>query len=101
MLILLALTIVQRLVGFGRSVLLCRWLDPEQLGQWDLAFGFLLLAAPTAVLGLPGSFRRYVEHYRQRGQLRSFLRQTTLFTAALDARGRGGHRLGQPAGSPS
>jgi O-antigen/teichoic acid export membrane protein len=83
MLILLALTVVQRLVGFGRSVLLCRWLDPEQLGEWDMAFGFLVLAAPAAVLGLPGSFRRYVEHYRQRGQLRSFLRQTTLFTAAL------------------
>jgi O-antigen/teichoic acid export membrane protein len=83
MLILLALTLVQRLVGFGRSVLLCRWLDPEQLGQWDMAFGFLILAAPAAVLGLPGSFRRYVEHYRQQGQLRSFLRQTTLFTALL------------------
>src|SRR5689334_12962762 len=83
MLILLALTVVQRLVGFGRSVLLCRWLEPEQLGQWDMIFGFLVLAAPTAVLGLPGSFRRYVEQYRQRGQLRNFLRQTSLFTAAL------------------
>ena len=32
MLILLALTVVQRVVGFGRSVLLCRWLDPGATG---------------------------------------------------------------------
>jgi len=73
---LFALTAVQRLVGFLRGILFCRWLDAEQLGRWDLAFGFLMLAAPLAVLGLPGSFGRYVEHYRQRGQLRPFLRRT-------------------------
>lgn len=75
--ILFALTIVQRLVGFLRGVLFCRWLDAEQLGQWDLAFSFLVLAAPLAVLGLPGSFGRYVETYRAGGQLRAFLRRTT------------------------
>lgn len=82
-LILLTLTVVQRLVGFARSVLFCRWLEPEELGEWDMAWGFLLLAAPVAVLGLPGSFGRYVEHYRQRGNLRSFLRQAGLFIASL------------------
>jgi O-antigen/teichoic acid export membrane protein len=75
-LMLFALTVVQRLVGFLRGILFCRWLDAEQLGQWDMAFGFLMLAAPLAVLGLPGSFGRYAEYYRQRGQLRSFLRRT-------------------------
>lgn len=75
--ILFALTIVQRLVGFLRGVLFCRWLDAEQLGQWDLAFSFLVLLAPLAVLGLPGSFGRYVETYRRQGQLRMFLRRTT------------------------
>lgn len=75
--ILLALTIVQRLVGFLRSILFCRWLDAEQLGQWDLAFNFLMLAAPLAVFGLPGSFGRYVETYRDSGRLRAFLRRTT------------------------
>jgi O-antigen/teichoic acid export membrane protein len=82
---LLAVTVVQRLVGFGRGVIFCRWLTPEALGQWDLAFGFLLLAAPVAVLGLPGSFGRYVEYYRQRGQLRAFLRRATTWTVVFAA----------------
>ena len=81
--ILLALTVVQRGVGFARSVLFCRWLDPQDLGQWDMAYGFLMMAAPLAVLGLPGSFGRYVEHYRQQGQLRSFLRRTTSLVVFL------------------
>jgi O-antigen/teichoic acid export membrane protein len=81
--ILLILTVVQRGVGFLRGVFFCRWLDADQLGQWDMAFGFLMLAAPLAVLGLPGSFGRYVEHYRQRGQLKTFLRRTMVCTAVL------------------
>jgi polysaccharide transporter, PST family len=44
---------------------------------------FLLLAAPIIVLGLPGSFGRYLERYRQRGQLRTFLRRATIWTAVL------------------
>lgn len=76
--ILLALTVVQRLVGFVRGILFCRSLDADQLGEWDLAFSFLMLAAPLAVFGLPGSFGRYVETYRASGQLRAFLRRTTL-----------------------
>ena len=51
-LILFAITLLQRGVGFGRSVLVCRWLDADQLGRWDLAFGFLMLAAPVLVLGV-------------------------------------------------
>ena len=81
--ILLLMTIVQRLLGFGRGVLVCRWLDAEQLGQWDVAYGFLLLAAPLAVLGLPGSFGRYFEYFRQRKELRTFLRRTTLWSCGL------------------
>ncbi|HMO85534.1 MAG TPA: oligosaccharide flippase family protein, partial [Lacipirellulaceae bacterium] len=79
--ILLAATIVQRSVGFGRSVLYCRWLTPEALGEWEMVYSFLMLAAPLAVLGVPGSFGRYVEHFRQRGHLRTFLRRTTVWTA--------------------
>ncbi|HEV3021334.1 MAG TPA: lipopolysaccharide biosynthesis protein [Pirellulales bacterium] len=70
---LLGLTVAQRLIGFVRSVLFCRWLEPDQLGQWDLSFGFLVLAAPVALLGLPGSFGRYIEFHRQRGHLKTFL----------------------------
>ncbi len=79
--ILLLVTVFQRSVGFGRGVLFCRWLSPETLGQWEMAYSFLLLAAPLAVLGVPGSFGRYAEHYRQRGHLRTFLRRTSIWTA--------------------
>lgn len=84
---LLALTVVQRVVGFLRSMLFCRWLDADQLGQWDLAFGFLMLAAPLALLGIPGSFGRYLEHYRQQGQLRAFLRRSSLVCLAASTIG--------------
>ncbi|HVW38337.1 MAG TPA: hypothetical protein VHB99_13570, partial [Pirellulales bacterium] len=81
--LLLGLTVAQRLIGFLRGVLFCRWLDAEQLGQWDLCFGFLMMAAPVALLGLPGSFGRYVEYFRQRGELRTFFRRMAFCTALL------------------
>lgn len=81
--VLLAVNVVQRSIGFGRGILFCRWLDPEALGQWDMAYGFLLLAAPVAVLGLPGCFGRYLERYRGQGQLRTFLVRTCVWTATL------------------
>ena len=81
--ILLAANVVQRSVGFGRGILFCRWLSPDELGTWDMAYSFLLLAAPVIVLGLPGSFGRYLEHFRQRGQLRTFLRRASIWTATL------------------
>jgi O-antigen/teichoic acid export membrane protein len=93
----LALMAVQRVVGFFRAILFCRWLDAEQLGLWDMAFGFLMFAAPLAVLALPGVFGRYVEYYRLRGQLRPFLVRTstacvllTLAAVAIIVLGRKG-----------
>lgn len=83
--ILIAVTLVQRSVGFGRGVLFCRWLSPTTLGQWELTYSFLLLAAPLAVLGVPGSFGRYLEHFRQRGHLRTFLWRTSIWTALCTA----------------
>ncbi len=82
-LILLVLTGVQRLIGFVRSLLFCRWLEPDQLGQWDVAWGFLMLAAPLAVLSLPGTFGRYLEYYRAENQLRAFLLRTAVACLAL------------------
>jgi O-antigen/teichoic acid export membrane protein len=81
--ILLIMTLAQRLIGFGRGILFCRWLEPEQIGQWDVAFGFLSLAAPLTVLGLPGSFGRYVEYFRQRGQFHAFLKRTTIVSGLM------------------
>ncbi len=72
------MTLVQRLVGMLRQVLFCGFLSDEELGRWSLAFNFLMLAAPMSVLGIPGSLGRYVEHYRSRNQLRSFLRYAAL-----------------------
>jgi PST family polysaccharide transporter len=81
--ILLVANLVQRSVGFGRGVLFCRWLAPDELGTWDMAYSFLVLAAPVVVLGLPGCFGRYLERFRQRGQLRTFLRRASIWTASL------------------
>jgi len=80
--ILLSMTVAQRVIGFLRGVLFCRWLSLEELGQWDMAFAYLNLAAPLMVLGLPGSFGRYVEYFRQRGQFHLFLRRTAIVTGA-------------------
>jgi len=82
-LILLALTGVQRIVGFCRAVLFCRWLPSDELGQWDMAFSFLMLAAPLAMIALPSCFGRYLEHYRQRGHLRTLVRRTAVAVAGL------------------
>lgn len=87
--ILLVANVIQRSIGFGRSLLLCRWLSREELGTWDMAYSFLLLAAPVIVLGLPGSFGRFLERFRQRGQLRTFLRWATVGSVTLMAIGCG------------
>ena len=48
------LTIVQRGTGFLRSVLVCRFLSPEELGYWNMAKSFLVLAAPLDCFGIAG-----------------------------------------------
>jgi len=84
---LVVLTVAQRFIGLLREILFCRWLAPDELGQWSLSFGFFLLAAPLVVCGLPGSFGRYVAYYRERGQLRPFLVRTTTISGLLAAVG--------------
>lgn len=71
----LVLTVVGRGVGFVRGILFCRMMTDQQLGQWSMVWSFILLLAPLAVLGLPGCFCRFTEHYRQRGQLGTFVRR--------------------------
>ncbi|MCU0711407.1 MAG: oligosaccharide flippase family protein [Pirellula sp.] len=70
---MLIANVLQRGIGFGRNVGFCSFLSEEQLGLWALASSFFVLGAPLAVLGLPGTFGRFVETYRVRGQLPSFL----------------------------
>ncbi|MGB9688442.1 glycosyltransferase [Thermogutta sp.] len=83
MALLLAASVLQRLVGFVRATLFCRWLDASQLGLWDMAFGFLMTATPLVILALPGCLGRYVEYYRQRGMLRLFLKRTAIVSGFL------------------
>ncbi len=74
--ILLGINVVQRSIGFVRSVFFCRLLSPEELGKWDLVFNFVLLAAPFVSLAIPAAFGRYAEYFRGRGQLRTMVRRT-------------------------
>ena len=80
---MMALTVAQRGVGFVRTALFCRLLPEEELGQWSLIFSFVMLAAPLTMLGITGSFGRYVEHYLQRGLARAFFRRTGIAVATL------------------
>lgn len=81
----LILTVVQRLVGFLRNIMFCRFMSDDQLGQWSLIYSFVLLLAPLAVLGLPGCFGRFVEYYQRRGQLMTFLKRINWICGAATA----------------
>ena len=80
---LMVLSCVQPVVAFVRDFLFALWLTPDQLGRWGVAFSYMSLAAPLAVLGITGSFGRYLDHYRQRGHLQTFLRRTGVVCGVL------------------
>ena len=77
------LTVIQRGFGFVRGILFCRMMTDQELGQWSLVYSFMMLLAPFAVLGLPGCFGRFVEHYLQRGQLSTFIRRIAVVSCFL------------------
>ena len=79
----LLLTVVQRIVGFVRNILFCKIMTVEELGQWSMVYSFLMLLAPLAVIGLPGSFCRFAEHYRKKGQLGTFVGRISRISIAL------------------
>ncbi len=79
----LILTVGQRAIGFVRGLLFCRFMNEQQLGQWSFVWSFLMMLIPLAMLGLPGCFGKYTEHYRQRGQLRSFIKRIAVATTIL------------------
>ncbi len=74
---MLVANLLQRGIGFVRNLILCRFLAEEQLGLWALSSSFFVLAAPLAVLGLPGTFGRFVASYRTSGQLNVFLKRVS------------------------
>lgn len=82
-LLLIFAMLSQRVIGLVRNVILCGMLSESELGRWSLAMTYLTWAAPFFILGLPGSFGRLSEHFRSKGQLRSFLRRTTTASMVL------------------
>ncbi len=80
-LIMLSINAIQRIVGLLRGIGFCQFMSEDQLGQWALVNSFFVIAVPLALLGLPGSFSRFVEHYRHRGQLGDFLRSVLSVSA--------------------
>ena len=72
--VMLVVNVLQRMVGLLRNLGFCGVLSDAELGQWALANSFFVLAAPLAVLGLPGSFGKFVEIYRRQGALGGYLR---------------------------
>lgn len=79
--VMLVANVLQRVVGLLRNLGFCHFLSDAELGQWSLANSFFVLAAPLAVLGLPGSFGKFVEIYRRQGALGSYLRSLTMVSA--------------------
>jgi O-antigen/teichoic acid export membrane protein len=75
--------LLQRGIGFVRSFYVCGAMSPAEVGQWDLAFNFLVIMAPLAVLGIPGSFGRYVPRFELKGQQGRLLRQTLVACCGL------------------
>ncbi|TWT98507.1 MurJ-like flippase [Stieleria varia] len=85
MMVMLAMTIVQRGFGFFRGIWFCRLMDESQVGIWSMAFGFITMVTPIMLLGMPGALPRYVEHFRRRGHLTSLVRRVFLATVICTA----------------
>lgn len=81
----LSLTVIQRAIGFVRGMMFCRMMPDDHLGQWSVVWSSLMLLAPLAALGLPGSFCRYAEHYLQRGQLVPYVRRVATLAGLTTA----------------
>ena len=83
MVILLVVSVLQRSIGFGRGRAVLPLAHARAARLVGHGLQLPAVAAPIVVLGLPGSFGRYLERYRQRGQLRTFLRRTAIWTGSL------------------
>lgn len=83
MLVMLVMTIIQRGMGFVRGLWFCRVLDDAVVGQWSMAYDFIIMITPVMLLGMTGSLPRYVEHYRLRGHLSAFVGRLSIGTLVL------------------
>ena len=79
--VMLVVNVLQRMIGLLRNLGFCHFLSDSDLGQWSLANSFFVIGAPIAVLGLPGSFGKFVEIFRRQGALGSYLRALTIVSA--------------------
>ncbi len=93
-LLLLLANLGAKVFGFLRSVFTCRLLPEEELGRWDLVYGFILLAAPAVMLGIPGSLGRYLEHFAKRQVLCRMLQHILIILGVLTLLGTVGLILG-------
>ena len=69
---MLVLTAIQKALGFVRSVVVCRLLDPVNLGLMGLSIAFVETALPICLLSIPAIFCRYIEKYRRQQRSRAF-----------------------------
>lgn len=76
--LLVILTILQKGLGFVRSIVVCRHLEPAELGKWSMTLTFMESFVPFLILSIPACFGRYFEHFESRKQLKGFLRQSLL-----------------------
>lgn len=71
--LMLIVNMGQRLMGLARNIGFCQFLSDESLGHWAMANSFFVIAYPLSVLGLTGSFGKFVEYYRVRGGLGDYV----------------------------
>jgi polysaccharide transporter, PST family len=81
--LMLLVTAFQRLIGLLRNLGFCHFMDDTELGLWSMAFGFLTLASPMLMLGIPGTMVRFVEHFRLQGQLKAYLKKVSIASLIL------------------
>lgn len=83
MLAMLIMTVLQRGLGFGRGVLFCRLMSDVDVGSLSMAYDFIVMFTPIAMLGIPGSLARYVETYRRENRAGQLVRRLAMITGAL------------------
>jgi O-antigen/teichoic acid export membrane protein len=81
--LLLALTVIQKALGFVRSVIVCKTLSPEEMGIWSMTMTFMATFMPFLMLSIPACFGRYFEQFEQRNQLKTFVWQSVRLMAIV------------------